>query len=71
MINKIRVKHSKKWCLVDLIDEFVLYQGTYAQCISAIDTIYGGTFGVIHHRNLTDKERDSLIFLSEHEETNA
>ena len=63
MFDKLRVKYSKKWCLVDLLDQFVMYQGTYDQCFAAIETVYGGCLGIIHERHLTYTELKSLYYL--------
>lgn len=52
-----------KYYLVDLIDHFVLYSGTFSECEEVINTSYGGAYGILTYEQMTDEERNSNKYL--------
>lgn len=62
-IDKILTRFSKKWCLVNLTDSYVVYQGPYHSCNELIDKLDGSLYAIMRKRDLNNKERESLDFL--------
>lgn len=58
--------HNMTYYLVDLLDNVVIYCGTYEDCDIVSDQIAGGLYSIIPKTSLTPEHVSSLKHLSGH-----